>query len=247
MKESSSTRTSSALRLDNERRGREIGPARVKEIPRGCSLGVALGSARTLPCATLREDIMNKGLTGKFNKLTVLQFDHKGNHGVSFYKFKCDCGVEKVLCGADVVRGKTKSCGCNRSRYISQAHLLPEGQAAFNSLYSLYAISCARSRGLEFSLSKEEFLKLTKEACHYCGVSANQVWKGTSRVCSPYVYNGIDRKDNKQGYTLNNCVACCKVCNIAKGAMSLDAFLAWIDRLVNFRNTLKVPVLKQGE
>ena len=31
-----------------------------------------------------------------------------------------------------------------------------------------------------------------------------------------FVYNGIDRVDNSVGYTIDNCVSCCGMCNFMK-------------------------------
>ncbi len=45
-----------------------------------------------------------------------------------------------------------------------------------------------------------------------------------------FVYNGIDRLDNALGYTLDNCVPCCKRCNQAKNNMGLKEFRAWLVR-----------------
>ena len=62
-------------------------------------------------------------------------------------------------------------------------------------------------RGLQVSLTLDEFRLLTKEdACAYCGQAI--LWKRRA-------YN-LDRKDPKLGYTLDNVVVCCKECNRIK-------------------------------
>lgn len=171
-----------------------------------------------------------------FNKLTALRFDHKGRHGLSFYLFRCDCGEEKVLCGTDVSKGSTKSCGCYRSKYNSENHMkLALGEAAFNSLYRTYKAQ-SKQRGLCFELSLEDFKSLTKGNCKYCGIEPRQVWRGNSKKSSPYVYNGVDRVVNEVGYTNSNSVSCCSPCNKAKRDMSLLEFMAWIARLVKFNS-----------
>jgi hypothetical protein len=149
--------------------------------------------------------------------------------------FRCECGNTKILCGTDVSQGKTKSCGCHRGKYIASAHRLPEGEAAFNSLFLAYK-NCARFRNLEFLLTLDEFKKLTKGNCKYCGVEPAQSWKGSSMKCSPYIYNGVDRTKNEQGYISSNTVSCCQICNQAKHNMKLNDFIAWLDRVVKFRH-----------
>ena len=44
--------------------------------------------------------------------------------------------------------------------------------------------------------------------------------------------NGIDRVNNNIGYILNNCVACCKYCNIAKGVRTITEFLEHVQSIV---------------
>ena len=64
----------------------------------------------------------------------------------------------------------------------------------------------------KFSLTYEEFLEFTHiNACHYCGW--NIPWIDHNRA--PY---NLDRKDNQQGYSKDNCVVCCFECNATKGA-----------------------------
>jgi hypothetical protein len=39
-----------------------------------------------------------------------------------------------------------------------------------------------------------------------------------------YTYNGIDRVDNSKGYTPENTVPCCKICNKIKGTGDVQTF-----------------------
>jgi hypothetical protein len=188
---------------------------------------------------------MKRNLVGiTFNMLTATEFHHKGRHGLSFYEFMCECGQSKVLCGTDVSQGKTKSCGCFRRKW-PLPQTLPLGVASCNSLYLAYRDG-AKSRNLVFDLTRETFEKLTKKSCEYCGVLPYKEWTGTNRSSSAYVYNGLDRVDNTQGYTLSNVAPCCMVCNKAKHSMTVEQFKEWIVRLVNF-HTLKVPVNTGGK
>lgn len=62
----------------------------------------------------------------------------------------------------------------------------------------------AKRRGLTFALSREEITEITSAACHYCGGPL------------PNYGYGLDRKDNTQGYTRDNVVPCCMICNWIK-------------------------------
>lgn len=56
------------------------------------------------------------------------------------------------------------------------------------------------------------------------------------RELSKYVYGGIDRVDSSKGYTVDNCVSCCRECNVSKGTMSLEAFLRKLSRRKNLQS-----------
>jgi 5-methylcytosine-specific restriction endonuclease McrA len=81
-------------------------------------------------------------------------------------------------------------------------------QPSARRLYSQYLYECKR-RNIFWGLTQEEVGAITRKDCVYCGQTPAQVIRG-------YTYNGIDRKDNKQGYTPANVVACCKRCNQIK-------------------------------
>jgi hypothetical protein len=50
-----------------------------------------------------------------------------------------------------------------------------------------------------------------------------------------FIASGIDRVDNSKGYIPGNCVACCGTCNLAKRELTVDEFLTWAHRLVEFQ------------
>ena len=172
-------------------------------------------------------------LTGqKFNFLTAIKVSYKDERGLYRWEFLCDCGNKKITWGNLVKNGRIKSCGCLLRKTHYPYNRLPDGEASFNALFQGYKDDAHR-RSFSFELSKEKFRVLTKGNCVYCGVQPLQ--HHTARdYCTPYVYNGVDRKDNKQGYTEENSVSCCGVCNKAKRAMSVSQFMEWIERLVKF-------------
>ena len=83
--------------------------------------------------------------------------------------------------------------------------------------YSNYR-GTAKVRGLEFSLSLEQFSRLWEKDCSYCG--------------TPIATIGIDRVNNNIGYTARNVVPCCPDCNLAKRALTKKEFLALCMRIV---------------
>lgn len=79
----------------------------------------------------------------------------------------------------------------------------------------------AADRGIEFALTRDDFMRLIDEPCHYC-------W--TAR-------GGIDRVDNTVGYFLPNCVPCCRTCNSMKNASTKEDFIAHCTRIATFYPT----------
>lgn len=145
-----------------------------------------------------------------------------------YWLYKCVCGTEKIINKRAVNEEKIKSCGCLQKQSIKK---LQKGEASFNALYSRY-----RSRSLEknvcFDLTKECFRKLVTSSCFYCLQVPRNVVHITKHN-GDFVYNGIDRVDNKQGYSLDNCVTCCEDCNRAKLQMSKADFFVWIKKVYN--------------
>lgn len=90
----------------------------------------------------------------------------------------------------------------------------------------------------EFLLTQEEFSKLIRSDCHYCGAppSLDNIWnKSAKRITQneDTAFNGVDRVDSDKGYTIDNCVPCCKTCNRMKWDLSEDVFYEKIAVLYN--------------
>lgn len=81
----------------------------------------------------------------------------------------------------------------------------------------------AKRRNLEFHLTKDKFCDIIKEQCHYC-----------NEISIEKNFNGIDRIDSNSGYILENCVACCTLCNYLKHKMSVDIFMKRVQHIVTY-------------
>ncbi|MGS1095841.1 hypothetical protein ACVCNR_14785 [Aquamicrobium terrae] len=58
-------------------------------------------------------------MTGKrFGRLVVLAREGRSRSGKLLWRCICDCGTEKVVFGANLRNGKTKSCGCIRREQL---------------------------------------------------------------------------------------------------------------------------------
>lgn len=165
-----------------------------------------------------------------YDYLTILEFVKFRNYSKSrqpIYKCKCRCG-KFIEIGLWTLKSKKSesSCGCIFKRKKS----LPKGEAALNSLFSSYK-KAARNRNYTFKLTKKDFKCIINKNCNYCGEPPSNTFK-TDNDTGNYTYNGIDRVDNNKGYTKNNVVPCCIICNRAKSTLSLLEFKKWIKKLI---------------
>ncbi len=172
-------------------------------------------------------------LTGqRFGRLTVTKRVKSNKYGQIGWECVCDCGRIKVVIGAHLKSGHTKSCGC-----LGSGGQLPHGEGAFNAIFRNYRRG-AKARGYGFSLTKKAFRSLTKQNCHYCGqVPARKKKKATYN--GGYIFNGVDRVNNKKGYTPSNTVTCCWVCNRMKRTMSEKEFITHTQKVVRYQAKMR--------
>jgi hypothetical protein len=177
------------------------------------------------------QDLVGK----KFNSLTVVKLLGSVQYGKSkkrTWECLCDCGnTTKITTGA-LVRGAIKTCGCSFKissvqNSLKSRHKLAKKESGSNSIYAQYRNN-AKTRNYEFLLTKEEFRILISSNCFYCGIEPLNLYD--VRYYN-LLYNGIDRIDNTKGYTTENSVACCKMCNVSKNNNSLEYFLHWVKRI----------------
>lgn len=65
-----------------------------------------------------------------------------------------------------------------------------------------------------------EFAILTATPCFYCG---------------EHTKGGLDRVDNGRGYSADNVVSCCEICNHMKWKLTQADFIAHVERIANFK------------
>jgi hypothetical protein len=61
-----------------------------------------------------------------------------------------------------------------------------------------------------------------------------------------YTYNGVDRIDNSIGYTKENCVPCCTICNWAKSNRGVDEFKDYIEGICKNAIAGTIPFMLKG-
>jgi len=86
--------------------------------------------------------------------------------------------------------------------------------------YTMYKSDATR-RGYSFQLDITTFTKYITDDCTYCGASADPL-------------NGVDRVDSSIGYEPDNCVSCCKTCNLSKGSLSYLDFIKMVTNVYKY-------------
>lgn len=163
------------------------------------------------------------------NGFTLIKVNSiKGKH--IYWENICTCGDILITRIDNILKKKGCCCTTNRGEVLK----LNESNRAICIAYSTYK-NKAISRGYSWELSIKDFYNLITKNCHYCGsTSTNKViFRDQS-----FEYNGIDRVDNTCGYSVINCVSCCKDCNRAKSDMTLQEFKEWSNRLYSNLNNI---------
>lgn len=79
--------------------------------------------------------------------------------------------------------------------------------------------SGAVNRNLEWKITIKQFESFWQKPCHYCGEKTKTI--------------GLDRVDNKKGYTIDNVVSCCPICNWMKRDYLVEDFIKHCQKIIN--------------
>jgi len=164
----------------------------------------------------------------KFGRLTVLSYtDRPGKKGE--YKCVCECGKLTYTKTWSLRSGKSRSCGCLNKEIVSKTHKLPNNLGVVKEIYRNYQQASIR-REYTFKLTIDEFRNIIESECYYCKEIGSMTPYGFHKNID-YRYNGVDRINNKIGYTTGNVVSCCKICNNAKATLTISEFKNWIMKI----------------
>lgn len=212
--------------------------------------GSGLVAGTVISCGCIKGKKHIKDITGqRFGRLLVLRQVPTTKKRCSMWLCLCDCG-EKVRARGTTLRYGQTSCGCGA--WYSARN--PQ-QSLTKWIIRMYR-GGANGRLISFELSDEEFLKIIQNPCHYCGF-AGRDWgakwyqeklrRVELKLTKHYddsvknislIGNGIDRIDNRRGYTVENCVPCCSTCNMMKKTLTEEQFLNHIKQITIFRELL---------
>lgn len=143
-------------------------------------------------------------ITGKrFGRLTVIEFDGKGNDGQARWKCVCDCGTITFSSSGNLRSGRMKSCGClRRENGVSHAKSMTKHGQHDTRLYRIW--NTMKNRCQNPNVHNYE---------HYGGrgITVCEEWQDFEPFYNWAMSNGyqahltLDRKDNFAGYSPDNC------------------------------------------
>lgn len=147
---------------------------------------------------------------------TILSFVGRKNKR-NVYFCRCECGTEKEA-NSNGSKMMSKCCGCKRVPNWKKGRKSPASEINIYSGIVYRYKTDAADRGLAFDLSDEQTIDLLTKPCFYC--DKDKTGKHKYGNWGIVEYTGIDRVNNLIGYNLENCVSCCKTCNILKKSIT---------------------------
>ena len=171
-----------------------------------------------------------------FKRLTVLEetTSQPTPNGGSrkCYKVRCECGKEFVTVGTRLKHGRITECSsCARQKRPQST----KQQTQEERMFVKTVVNRCKAKGISYDITAATYIAIATKPCHYCGTLPVTKGKQLTRHGEiPIPVNGLDRIDSSLGYTFNNIVPCCSICNIMKSNLSLEKFTEHIKQISSF-------------
>jgi len=194
------------------------------------------------------------------NWIIIARASSRGRKNVSCSLCKCNlCNTEHVIPNSRLRSGNSTKCRPCSVKSISEVVRAKSGYDGQMSSWRARFCSLkhgAIDRGYEFKITLEDFKNIASKPCSYCD-SLNvfsiylqkdglpRTWSSTNTNIknitienSKIMISGIDRADNALGYTLENSVPCCSLCNYLKREMSISELISRIEKILTNKQAL---------
>lgn len=180
-------------------------------------------------CSSLKKEEHNL-VKQKFGKLLVLkQMPSKKQE--KRWKCKCDCGNYSECSTHTLLKGHSKSCGCERLKSISHGYDNISGTWFGNLARG------AKKRKIEFSLTKEYLNQLLINQNFKCALSGLDIYISQVRSGQKYFEENtasLDRINNDKGYVEGNVQFLHKHINYMKWTHNQEYFKKLCKKVTNY-------------
>lgn len=186
------------------------------DIARGCFTVCEDGMSSCAECLEKARQADNERYANRKQLTEVLQNTIVSdssicvNCGKDFESFKTRYNKPSKNCKSCAQTQKNQDAKrSNRERNYKKEHM-----KNIEQFYKIYIEkSSIRDKGI-FHIDFETFREMVTSPCYYC------------KYVNPEEVNGIDRIDNDEGYTKENCVSCCAICNHMKSFYHPSFFIS---------------------
>ena len=166
----------------------------------------------------------SQDLTGlTFGYYTAIRQDGCDSKGVPYWLCRCRCGNEKRVLVYHLLDGDTQSCGClHREKLVTRSTTHGCRHESWYNTYADMMRRCGYWKG-----ASECKLRLYRDR----GITVCEEWRNSPRAFGDWLLSHgwrqglqIDRIDNNQGYSPENCrvVTCKENINNRRNTLMLD-------------------------
>jgi hypothetical protein len=184
----------------------------------------------------------------QFYNLTVIGLCENDKNGKICYLCKCKCGNERKVRRSYLLSGRTKSCGCGKTKASSETgkrtiKFAIEAASKFvgdlsGAMWSRI-LKNAKTRNLEVTLTKTEAWSLYEKQSKKCALTGIDLYLNPHHSERSRVTASLDRIDSTKGYTIDNVQWVHKDVNLMKNGFSEQRFKE-ICRLITQHDTKSV-------